>query len=1022
MSKAIVSITRKPNASKQFTEVLALPRKGRAMPRRLRALLSFAAAALFAGQALGQTTVALQQGQNAYAGTIDAKVACCTFANTVYGSDTYSSLIVDTSTSLLVRFAIFQSEGGPVPNGATITSATLSLFKDWGPDAVFKATRILKNWNETATWNATGTGPAWTTPGVFTGDLAATVDGQASVAANNGCDLNANWPSTCWLNVDVTPGVQAFAGGTSNFGWKLSYVSGSNDSGPKEFYSRDNTQFPQLRPKLTISYTTSTTPTVPTARLTASPTVGTGPLAVTFGASTSTDGGSPITGLRLQFGDGTPDATWTDKNAPIPPHTYAAASTTYTATATLTVSNAVGPSAPSSVQITVNPAPGPTGPTARLTVDHPSGTEPLDVLFDASTSAQGTAAITQLRLAFDDGSPDDVWNDKALKRPHTYAARATPYNAVLTVTDANNLTSTSQVQVTVSTSGTIPPSITLGGRGVATFHSIGLYWEPGSFAPPVVNGVQLGVPVQYRKANDATWHRGYDMVYDTRAFTVDGAALEKARGSIVHLDPNTPYVIQFGTYDTAGNVSGWVRETHVSTWNETFAVQGTTFLPATLSSLSITSGGRETTGYQVYDGAQPDGTKTRITASSSTFGIQISASYVIVRNVIVIGGSDGIRIDDNMTDVVIEKSDISGWGSASSGRFQPAPYSSNQIGANEQAGIRTTPGNSATQHRGIRHIVIQNNKIHDPQFSSNFDPFGRDGPKGIDMTDTGGNNVIRYNEIYVTNGDGSPAHYMQDGISGSTNDSQQGAPGQDSDIYMNRVQHCVDDGIEAEGGGMNVRVWKNYTDMCAVGIATSSVSIGPTYVWRNVENRSRKRWAQTWTSDERGQAYKSGTFAGGGNGRRHMFHNLVMQFPDASLGRLGHAGGIQGNTNEPTTNTVSRNNVYLDFHVGGTPYSQIGTGNDFDYDVAESYSGAPVYAHPLQGTPAFQPNNGPTVFDGGMYQLAPSSVGHDTGVPLFNFNHDIAPAPFEFVGAGPDAGAHEDGAPRMVFGTSASGS
>src|SRR5919204_2059767 len=205
--------------------------------------------------ALAQTTVTLMQGQNGYSGTTDAKIACCTYADTNYGADTYYALIADTSTSLLIRFAIFQSEGGPVPNGATITSATLSFYKYWGPDAVYKASRLLKSWNESqVTWTITGAGSSWSTPGAFGAtDVAATPDGQGSVGDAAGCSVSSNWPDYCWLNINVTSGVQAFASGTPNYGWKIAYVSGANASSPKEFNSRENPNWPTLRPKLTIT-------------------------------------------------------------------------------------------------------------------------------------------------------------------------------------------------------------------------------------------------------------------------------------------------------------------------------------------------------------------------------------------------------------------------------------------------------------------------------------------------------------------------------------------------------------------------------------------------------------------------------------------------------------------------------------------------------------------------------------------------------------------------------------------------
>ncbi len=978
------------------------------MPARyLRAALALLWLAL-AIPALAQTTVTLQQGLNAYTGTADTRIGN---GGTNEGSATDYALIAETSTSLAIRFAIFQSEGGPVPNGATITSATLSLYKIWGPvtgDSTFKASRFLKNWDEMqATWTQATSGVSWQTAGAMgSQDVAATPDGQGTVAT----DINI------WLNIDVTSGVQAFAANpASNFGWKVVYVGGGDPSKPKSFYSKEASTSGReaFRPILRVTYTGG--PTTPTAQLTATPTTGVAPLAVDFNAAATTDGGSPITNLRLQFGDGTADVNWTDKNVH-QSHTYAAGGSY---TATLTATNALGTSAPKTQTIAVA---SPGVPSASFTWSQRVGTTIVD--FNASSSADNGSPITSLNITFGDGQ-QAIWSDKNQVQSHTYAAPG-PYHVTLTATNVNGTSAPAAQDIQVSDPNGIPPSLPHEGRTVSTFHSVGLYWTPAGTDVPLSG---KGVPVQYRKAAESTWRRGYDMVYDTRAFTVDGTALEPARGSVVHLDPNTAYVMQFGKYDASNNIT-WVKETPATTWNEQFPEAATEQLAAAISNgannapaLQVSTGGTAT-AYRVLSGAQNGTVITANTNNSSSLGIRISASYVIVRNVTVQGGMNAaIWIDDDVHDVVIEGSDISGWGSASAGRFQAAPYGANPIGANEQAGIRTATGSSATAHRGIRRLVIQRNKIHDPQFSANFRPFGADGPKGIDMTDTGGNHVIRYNEIYVTNGDGSPAHWMQDGISGSSNDTQQGAPGQDSDIYMNRIQHSTDDCIEAEGGGMNVRVWKNYTDMCAIGVATDSVSIGPAYVWRNVNNRSRKEWANAWTADERGQAYKSGNSQNGsGNGRRYLFHNSVMEYLDPSLGRLGHAGGIQGNTNEVVNNTVSRNNIYLDWHVNGTPYAQISaTSNDFGYDLAENFSGAPPYLNPILGTPDFKTGEGPSAFAAGTYRLKPTSPGYDQGSKLPNFNDDL-PAPYQFQGALPDVGAHEDGSANMVFGVNGSGS
>src|SRR5204862_3584714 len=59
-----------------------------------------------------------------------------------------------------------------------------------------------------------------------------------------------------------------------------------------------------------------TTAGAPTASLSASPMTGTDPLTVTFNASGSSDNGSAITGLRLDFGPSGQFVTWTDQTQP----------------------------------------------------------------------------------------------------------------------------------------------------------------------------------------------------------------------------------------------------------------------------------------------------------------------------------------------------------------------------------------------------------------------------------------------------------------------------------------------------------------------------------------------------------------------------------------------------------------------------------------------------------------------------------------------------------------------------------
>jgi hypothetical protein len=54
------------------------------------------------------------------------------------------------------------------------------------------------------------------------------------------------------MDIDVTSGVQAIAGGAPNFGWRLVGTAGNNNL--KKFHSSEYTTQPTLRPKLIVNY------------------------------------------------------------------------------------------------------------------------------------------------------------------------------------------------------------------------------------------------------------------------------------------------------------------------------------------------------------------------------------------------------------------------------------------------------------------------------------------------------------------------------------------------------------------------------------------------------------------------------------------------------------------------------------------------------------------------------------------------------------------------------------------------
>ena len=202
-------------------------------------------------------TVTIQPGESEPGGSITLQDGIDGYGLTrdTYLSSFHPSLAFGTAAFVydhkannyagLFRFRIFQSEGGPIPNGATITSATLALYKESPYNMVYAVHRLLRDWSEEgATWQQRLPGQPWTTPGASGSgtDYAAVADAQASVAWDPG-----------WVQFNVTGAVQQMSAGQPNWGWRLLPVSGYL-SGLKRFYSRESPTTPELRPKLTISY------------------------------------------------------------------------------------------------------------------------------------------------------------------------------------------------------------------------------------------------------------------------------------------------------------------------------------------------------------------------------------------------------------------------------------------------------------------------------------------------------------------------------------------------------------------------------------------------------------------------------------------------------------------------------------------------------------------------------------------------------------------------------------------------
>ncbi|HMO46574.1 MAG TPA: Ig-like domain-containing protein [Rubrivivax sp.] len=214
-----------------------------------------------AGGSGNETMVTLQDGVAGYAGTTETYVYEY-HANNNFGTDQYlQDKATGTRIRSLVRFAIFQSEGGPVPDGAAIVSASLNLYKYGYYDTKYQLKPMLVEWSETAaTWNQRTAGAPWAVAGALGqgSDAAAAADAQA----------DAGWDPG-WVVFDITGGVQAIAAGSrSNLGWVLDTLSGNGNV--KRFYSSEYAANPALRPKLVLRYVANGSSNIaPTVTLTA---------------------------------------------------------------------------------------------------------------------------------------------------------------------------------------------------------------------------------------------------------------------------------------------------------------------------------------------------------------------------------------------------------------------------------------------------------------------------------------------------------------------------------------------------------------------------------------------------------------------------------------------------------------------------------------------------------------------------------------------------------------------------------
>jgi hypothetical protein len=514
---------------------------------------------------------------------------------------------------------------------------------------------------------------------------------------------------------------------------------------------------------------------------------------------------------------------------------------------------------------------------------------------------------------------------------------------------------------------------------VPTFTSAGIYWAPSGASK------DRRATVRYRVAGESTWRDGQDLWFDGRALAGRPA---EYRGSVVALAPGTTYEVRLALAGTDTAVT-----TKVKTWAERFPIGQVIELPATSSKpLQIQRKGSPT-GYVLITG--PGGGPATIDVKGEyDYDIRLTESaYVIIRGLTLKGARrHGIQLGkdtgDDVHDIVIERNTISGWGSKDSRDF----------GRNLDSAVYS-------ESEKLTRVVVQGNRIKQPRTTANSwsqkhnGRYHPQGPQGVTLRRGKGNHVIRHNDVV-----GDATHRFNDALGATANFGYNGFPGRDSDVYGNYIAYAWDDGIEAEGGGMNVRLWDNYLTEIRHSFGMAAVSLGPTYAWRNVQDVSRGHSTATW-----GQAmFKMGGKTSGdryyGDGRVYLFHNTVLKPLSGPQTRKP----LQAADGRVLRNAVTRNNIFQTGAASGTESIDDvsrSTRNSFEHDL---YNGllkaAPgAEARGVKGTPVHVRGWG---MDhgarSGLFSLASGSPGLDKGVPVPGFTGRVA-------GRAPDMGAHEAG-------------
>ena len=395
-------------------------------------------------------------------------------------------------------------------------------------------------------------------------------------------------------------------------------------------------------------------------------------------------------------------------------------------------------------------------------------------------------------------------------------------------------------------------------------------------------------------------------------------------------------------------------------------------------------------GYVLY---QPDRRHRRSTSQNGAATTStISAPYVIVRGLTLKGAqADAIRLLPGAHDVVIEDNDISGWGrSRANGR----------LAARHGHGFRRARGVQRRQRSSASSSSATASTTRATARTAGIGGHPA-GPQAITSATAAATTCSATTRSTADRRQLLQRRHRRRGQLHRRPASRTPTPTSTATISQG-----WDDGIEAEGGNRNVRIWGNYIDQTGTGIAsTVAARRAAVHLPQRVQPQPQAVLLQRSDADDRGPFFKSGSEHGFGGGRRYVFHNTSLQATQpGAIPRSAPARGIEG--------IEQRSDDQHRFAQQHLPRLEIELGLDQPGAAAPATTRLrPLQRHHqrlcrrrgerLRSARRSSPAATAASDASGMYQLAPGSAGLWTAVHASRTSTTCTRAP--------DIGAHQSG-------------